>query len=163
MGVMQSIINGDYSVAGYVGFNKAFYKNLGPLFPDYLSVKTWLRNKIDIYLFSSIMEGLPYSILESINLGVPIISSNAGGGVSELFKNKKDLVILNKFNQNNFNKAVIDYLRSPHIAEKFRNNAYLKLTKYFNIIDMQKKFKYLLDLIFLYLYLGIALIHKMCY
>lgn len=44
----QSIINGDYSVAGYVGFNKAFYKNLGPLFPDYLSVKTWLRNKIDI-------------------------------------------------------------------------------------------------------------------
>lgn len=105
-----------------------------------------LRNKIDIYLFSSIIEGMPYSILESINLGVPIISSNAGGGVSELFKNKKDLVVLKKFNQNNFNKAVINYLRSPQIAEKFRNNAYLKLTKYFNIIDMQKKFKHLLEI-----------------
>ncbi len=44
----QSIINGDYSVAGYVGFNKVFFKNLGPLFPDYLSVQTWLNNKIQI-------------------------------------------------------------------------------------------------------------------
>ena len=44
----QSISSGDYSVQGYVGFNKKYMMQLGQLFPDWLSVDTWLRNKINI-------------------------------------------------------------------------------------------------------------------
>ena len=44
----QAIVNGDYSVQGFVGFNKKFYTNLGQLFPDWLAVDNWLRNKINI-------------------------------------------------------------------------------------------------------------------
>ena len=44
----QSITKGDFSSFGYVGFNKPLYKNLNNLFPDFLSVRSWLRNKIDV-------------------------------------------------------------------------------------------------------------------
>jgi glycosyltransferase involved in cell wall biosynthesis len=100
-----------------------------------------MRNKVDIYLFSSVVEGMPYSILESINLGVPIISSSAGGGISEIFNNKEDLIILKNFDQNSFNNAVLEYLKSAKIIKKYRTNAYLKLKKNFNLINMQKKFR----------------------
>jgi len=33
-----------------VGFEKAYYKNLGQLFPDSLSVKTWLNRKVNTLL-----------------------------------------------------------------------------------------------------------------
>jgi hypothetical protein len=45
----QAITNGDYSILGYVGFEKKLYKSLNQLFPDFLSVDTWLRNKINIH------------------------------------------------------------------------------------------------------------------
>jgi hypothetical protein len=45
----QAIINGDYSIQGYVGFDKRLFKSLGQYFPDFLSVDTWLRNKINIH------------------------------------------------------------------------------------------------------------------
>jgi hypothetical protein len=43
----QAITGGDYSILGYTGFDKKFYKGLGKLFPDYLAVQTWLQNKIE--------------------------------------------------------------------------------------------------------------------
>ena len=46
----QRILDGDFSVNGYVGFEKAYYKNLGQLFPDSLSVKTWLNRKVNTLL-----------------------------------------------------------------------------------------------------------------
>jgi hypothetical protein len=46
--IKNAIINGDYSVQGYVGFDKKHYEELGERFPDWLSVDTWLRNKINI-------------------------------------------------------------------------------------------------------------------
>ena len=44
----DAIVNGDYNVQGFVGFDKKFYETLGKAFPDKLSVETWLNNKIEI-------------------------------------------------------------------------------------------------------------------
>lgn len=46
----KRILDGDFSVNGYVGYEKSFYKSLGSLFPDSLSVKTWLNKFRDIHL-----------------------------------------------------------------------------------------------------------------
>jgi hypothetical protein len=46
--IKDAIINGNYNVKGYVGFDKKHYEELGDKFPDWLSVDTWLRNKINI-------------------------------------------------------------------------------------------------------------------
>lgn len=46
----KRILDGDFSVNGYVGYEKSFYKSLGNLFPDSLSVKTWLTRFRDIHL-----------------------------------------------------------------------------------------------------------------
>lgn len=46
--IKDAIINGDYNVKGYVGFDKKHFENLESKFPDWLAVDTWLRNKINI-------------------------------------------------------------------------------------------------------------------
>lgn len=48
--MFESIVKGDYRPLAYVGFEKAFYKNLGNLFPDSLGVNTWLRNYMSVLL-----------------------------------------------------------------------------------------------------------------
>lgn len=45
-------------------------------------------NKIDLLVAPSIDEGLPYTLVEAINCGVPIISTNVGG-ITEIVCNKK--------------------------------------------------------------------------
>lgn len=41
-------------------------------------------NKIDIFLLPSYMEGMPTVILEAMNLGVPVVSTNVGGIVEQV-------------------------------------------------------------------------------
>ena len=44
----DAIVNGDYNVQGFVGFDKKYFINLNQLFPDRLAVETYLKNIIDI-------------------------------------------------------------------------------------------------------------------
>lgn len=48
-------------------------------FPGFISNKSDFFNSIDIFLLPSYMEGMPTSILESMNFGVPVISTNIDG------------------------------------------------------------------------------------
>jgi hypothetical protein len=44
----DAIVNGDYNVQGFVGFDKKYFYNLNQLFPDRLAVETYLKNIIEI-------------------------------------------------------------------------------------------------------------------
>jgi hypothetical protein len=44
----EAIVSGNYSIQGYVGFDKKYYEELGDKFPDFLSVDTKLRNNIKV-------------------------------------------------------------------------------------------------------------------
>lgn len=47
-----------------------------------------LLKTLDIYVCSSVKEGLPYSILEAMQAGLPIVSTNVGG-IPEMIEHKK--------------------------------------------------------------------------
>lgn len=44
----DAIVNGDYNVQGFVGFDKKYYISLDKSFPDRLAVETYLKNIIEI-------------------------------------------------------------------------------------------------------------------
>ncbi|WP_261874888.1 glycosyltransferase family 4 protein [Vibrio rarus] len=69
-------------------------------------VQDWLAS-LDIYIQPSLQEGLPRSIVEAMNCGLPIVASNAGGIPELIQKNfihrKKDYTTLAKMIEKLFN------------------------------------------------------------
>lgn len=95
----------------------------------------------DLFLFSSLTEGMPVSIMEALACGVPVCTTNCGG-VEELINQKNGCIIpikdfqamanfIQSFIQNNYfdNQWISKDLHSRWGAEKFRtrmNDIYLK-------------------------------------
>ena len=96
--------------------------------------------KMDIFLFPSELEGLPYSVLEAINEGIPVISGNSGG-LNEIFLNQKDILSITSVTPLKLKKCILKYVNSSSMANKLRKKAYIKLNLFFNIDRMAFLFK----------------------
>ena len=96
--------------------------------------------KMDIFLFPSELEGLPYSVLEAINEGIPVISGNSGG-LNEIFLNQKDILSITSVTPLKLKKCILKYVNSSSMANKLRKKAYIKLNLFFNIDKMTFLFK----------------------
>ncbi len=85
-------------------------------------------NKIDIYLQTSLWEGLPIAVLEAMAMSKPVIATNIIGN--------KDLVVTNKtgflFNDLNELKNYFEILENPEIRKIFGNNALERCDLFFN-------------------------------
>lgn len=100
-------------------------------------------SKADIFVLSSFFEGFPYSILEAMNKGLPIISTNSPFGPAEIIKNNeygiltpiKDKTILAEkilFLMKN-NKAYENYSKKSLQRIKFFSEEKM-ISKYENLI-----------------------------
>lgn len=91
-----------------------------------LEVQNWLLEQ-DIYIQPSLQEGLPRSVIEAMNCGLPVVGSNAGGIpellLPEYVHKKKD-----------FQKLAI------LIEKLFEEQEYSRCSKYSR--DVAKKFNY---------------------
>jgi len=63
----------------------------------------------DAFIMSSIKEGMPLTILEALDVGLPIISTPAGGVVN-IIKNGLSGLLTNGFSQDDIIDAVISFL-----------------------------------------------------
>lgn len=72
-------------------------------------------NCLDIYLTASLYEGLPYTLLESLAIGLPIVASNVAGNKDCVFENKNGKL----FEVQNYKQAV-EKLESIIVDEKFK-------------------------------------------
>jgi glycosyltransferase involved in cell wall biosynthesis len=107
-------------------------------FFDQKKVFTALNN-IDIYLQTSLWEGLPIAVLEAMVLQKPVIASNIIGN--------KDIVLHNKtgflFDDINELESYFKILRKPETRALFGENS---LTRCQDLFDKNKNFKQLLVL-----------------
>lgn len=96
-------------------------------------------NSIDIYLQTSLWEGLPIAVLEAMALQKPVIATNIIGN--------KDIVVPNKtgflFNEINELESYFNALKDPKTRTVFGENA---LTRCKDLFDKNKNFKQLFDL-----------------
>jgi glycosyltransferase involved in cell wall biosynthesis len=63
-------------------------------------------NEHDIFILASVREGLPVSILEALACGLPVLSSDSGGGARYIFKDSVSDSVFKLSNPKNF-KALI--------------------------------------------------------
>jgi len=84
--------------------------------------------EIDIFVFLSKEEGLPWTILEAMASGVPVIASDVGG-ISEVISNKDNGLLVNETSDCEGLKRSIYYLaddtnRRDSIVDKAKNTIY---------------------------------------
>lgn len=106
-----------------------------------LDVGEYLK-QIDVFVFSSLSEGLGISILEALVAKKLIIASNVGG-IKELIKDNETGILVEPANINDLYKAIKWVLENKEEAIKLRNASFEWINKnryLFDIKDVSKRY-----------------------
>ena len=96
-------------------------------------------SKSDLYINSSHFEGFPNSVVEAINAGLPIISSQSHGGINDILLNGKAGTIYNN-DVNDLRNKILSFLSNNQKYQKKTKLAKLNL-KNFTFDKHIKKFE----------------------
>lgn len=89
-------------------------------------------NKAKISVLASEREGFPYSVVESLSCGVPVIVSNCGD-ICDVIKDGYSGIIIDDYQDyKSFAEAIINLLQNPQIMAKYAVNA-LKTSEKMNV------------------------------
>lgn len=90
----------------------------------------YLQNEVDIFINSSASEGVPVSIMEAMEAGVPVIAPNVGG-ISELLEVDSCVLLPEVISPESISNAImvmLDKCKSTDVRERCKN----KITKEYN-------------------------------
>lgn len=99
-----------------------------------------LLKAFDVYVCSSVKEGLSYTIIEAMFAGQKIIATDVGGN-KELIANEKEGLIIASQSAEQIATAIVKTINTPSEAENFSHNAQGKAQQEFTIKEMTKKTK----------------------
>ena len=98
----------------------------------------------DLYVFPSLLEGLPYSILEAMKYGLPIITTPAGG-ITEAITNLENGIIVEMKSVESFFQATKLLVDDTKLAEKLGKNAQKSFRKKFTNEVMHYNFSRIIN------------------
>ena len=93
-------------------------------FTEILSKEDWtnMSSQYDIFLNTTNFDNQPVSVIEAMALGLPIVSTNAGG-LPYLHKNGSDALLNNKNDVNGMTKSALRIINDNEMASKLSLNA----------------------------------------
>jgi len=91
----------------------------------------------DIYVSSSVKEGVPYSILEAMAAGLPIVAT-AVGGVPEVIKNKKNGLLINAGDPQAISEAINTILTDSSFRNQLSATASMEVKNYSLRLQIEK-------------------------
>lgn len=107
---------------------KTYCKKLGVLenvkITGLISKSEWHKLSIDydIFINTTDVDNTPVSVIESMALGLPVVSTNVDG-IPFLLKNKANALLVNKADSEGMYIAIIDLIVCPEMAVKMAINA----------------------------------------
>ncbi len=72
----------------------------------------------DVFVLNTLYEGFSHVLLEAASLGTPIVTTDVGGN-PELFRHKKDALLVPYDDKKGLEKSVVTLLRDSVLAKKF--------------------------------------------
>jgi glycosyltransferase involved in cell wall biosynthesis len=95
--------------------------------------------KSDIFVLTSDWEGLPYTILEAMTCGLPVIASNVGG-ISEMV-DKDCGVLIGRGDKDGLKKALVKLISDSELRRKMGKAGRERIKKEFSLEKMLSKTK----------------------
>ena len=86
----------------------------------------------DIFVLSSLREGLPLVLLEAMTYGLPCIATDVGGSAEVIMRGETGLVVEPR-NPEELAKAILELLADPELRRKMGQNGKKRVEKYFDI------------------------------
>jgi glycosyltransferase involved in cell wall biosynthesis len=102
--------------------------------------------KADIFVLSSYYEGFSYSILEAMNCGLPIVSTNSPFGPKEILQNNKYGILVPVARPQVLADGIIKVLKSKTLYKYYSKQSLLR-SKFFSIEEMIEKYRYYLSMV----------------
>jgi glycosyltransferase involved in cell wall biosynthesis len=102
-----------------------------------------IHSDFDVFVFPSLWEGLPYSILEAMRSGLPVITTNVGG-IPEAITHLENGILVEPANVKQLSEA-IDLIAKDDLLSKFSKNARIKFETEFTLNIMHQKFRGLVE------------------
>lgn len=111
------------------------------VFRGYLHGQAMLQaiNDIDIFVFPSLWEGLPYAILEAMRAGLPIVSTDVGG-IPEAIRDQREALLVPPQSVARLEAAIEHLLTNPQLASQLGQNARNRYEAAFSQSKMQQDF-----------------------
>ncbi len=91
----------------------------------------------DIFILSSVKEGLPYTLIEALTAGLPIIATTVGGN-PEIVENNINGILVAPHQPAQIATAIEKIILNPTLGDKFKTNN-LEKVKQFEIDNMLEK------------------------
>jgi len=92
-------------------------------FPGFVRDPYLYMANADVYVHSSLWEGLSFAIVEALALGTPVVSTNCPGGHAEILQNGKYGELVPVKDPEKMARAIIDILKNPKDAEFLKQAA----------------------------------------
>jgi glycosyltransferase involved in cell wall biosynthesis len=89
----------------------------------------------DIYVCSSLKEGLSYTLIEAMQAGVPVVATRVGGN-PELVEENKTGLLVEPANAEKLANAIIKLLGDSKLQQEFSRNATKKAQEEFSLEKM---------------------------
>jgi len=92
------------------------------------NIKEFLTG-LDIFILTSRYEGVPYVLLEAMNIGVPIITTRVGG-IDNIISNRKNGLLIEKDNILETESAILELSSNKELRRILAKNAIAEVRKY---------------------------------
>lgn len=96
-------------------------------------------NSMDIFVFPSLWEGLPYAILEAMRAGLPIVSTDVGG-IPEAIGDRREGLLVPPRSEERLADAIEELVTNPNLAFQLGQNARRRYEAAFSQSKMQQDF-----------------------
>jgi sugar transferase (PEP-CTERM/EpsH1 system associated) len=90
-----------------------------------------ILSQTDVFVLSSIAEGIPMTILEAMSAKTPIVATRVGG-IPEVVEHAKEGFLVEKSNSADLAQGLLRYINQPELILEHGNNARDKVLKKFN-------------------------------
>jgi glycosyltransferase involved in cell wall biosynthesis len=84
----------------------------------------------DVFVMTSIWEGFPATLVESMVLGTPVVSVNCESGPAELIENGVTGLLVNSREPSDIGQAIIELLENPKLRKDMSAQAQERVKKF---------------------------------
>ena len=94
---------------------------------------------LDIYLNTSLYEGIPMSVLEAMACGVPVVAPRVGG-LSEIISDSQDGFLVEGRNPEGYARRCVDVIRDANLRTRIRESASRRIQSEFSAARMAQDY-----------------------